>query len=172
MKKLLAILMVLSLSFTFASASSVNEILEAAAPSATEEPQATKPPVRIEAKEPYTIDVDLTKLSSTMVFGEVYNMLANSKDYVGKTIKMGGAYSSNFFDLTQKNYHYVVISDATACCQNGIEFVFDESLKYPEDYPKIGNYVEVVGVFDIYEELQTRYPYLKAVEIKEYPPLQ
>ncbi|NMD37350.1 MAG: hypothetical protein GYA87_01560 [Christensenellaceae bacterium] len=128
---------------------------------------AQKEPILVEAKEPYFIDVDLTKLSSTMVFGEVYNMLVNTQDYIGKTIKMGGMYSSNFFDLTQKNYHYVVISDAMACCQQGLEFVIEEERKYPEEYPQIGNYIEVVGVFGVYEELGTNYPYIKVLELKE-----
>lgn len=39
------------------------------------------------------IDVDLTKLSSTLVYAEVFNMLYSPEDYVGKTVKMNGAFS-------------------------------------------------------------------------------
>ena len=39
------------------------------------------------------IDVDLTKLSSTMVYSEVYNMLYTPDDYIGKTVKMKGAFA-------------------------------------------------------------------------------
>ncbi len=38
------------------------------------------------------IDVDLTTLSGTMVYSEVFNMIANPEDYVGKTIKMQGQF--------------------------------------------------------------------------------
>ena len=36
------------------------------------------------------VDVDLTALSSTMVYSEVFNMLNTPENYVGKTIKMTG----------------------------------------------------------------------------------
>ena len=39
------------------------------------------------------IDVDLTKLSSTMVYSEVYNMLYTPDDYIGQTVKMNGAFA-------------------------------------------------------------------------------
>ena len=33
-------------------------------------------------------DVDLTQLSSTLVYAEVYNMASNPQSYVGKTVRM------------------------------------------------------------------------------------
>lgn len=36
------------------------------------------------------IDVDLTKLSSSMVYAEVFNMMVQPQDYVGKQVKMAG----------------------------------------------------------------------------------
>ena len=38
------------------------------------------------------VDVDLTRLSSTMVYSEVYNMMNAPGDYIGKTIKMTGQF--------------------------------------------------------------------------------
>ena len=38
------------------------------------------------------VDVDLTRLSSTMVYSEVYNMMYAPDDYIGKTIKMTGQF--------------------------------------------------------------------------------
>ena len=35
-------------------------------------------------------DVDLTQLSSTLVYAEVYNMASNPQSYVGKTVRMKG----------------------------------------------------------------------------------
>ena len=38
------------------------------------------------------VDFDLTRLSSTMVYSEVYNMMNAPGDYIGKTIKMTGQF--------------------------------------------------------------------------------
>ena len=38
------------------------------------------------------VDVDLTRLSSTMLYSEVYNMMNAPGDYIGKTIKMTGQF--------------------------------------------------------------------------------
>ena len=45
-----------------------------------------------------------------------------------------------------------MISDATACCSQGIEFVLDGNYSYPEDYPSIGTEITVVGKFNYYTE--------------------
>lgn len=103
------------------------------------------------------IDVDLTALSSTMVYAEVNNMMQNPQSYVGKTVKLKGAYNASFFDQTQKYYHYVIISDATACCQQGLEFVWNGNHAYPADYPANGDEIEISGVFGSYEELGQMY---------------
>ena len=40
-----------------------------------------------------SIDVDLTKLSSTMVYSEVYAMMTAPGDYIGKQVKMNGQFA-------------------------------------------------------------------------------
>ena len=99
------------------------------------------------------IDVDLTVLSSTMVYGEVYQITTSPEDYLGKAIKMSGVYYSTYFDVTGLFYHYVVIEDAAACCAQGIEFVLSSDADYPDDYPLQESVIELVGVYDSYEEL-------------------
>ena len=69
------------------------------------------------------VDVDLTILSPTMVFAEVYNMLAAPDDYVGKVVKITGKYYSVNNENDGKTYFYVLIKDATACCEQGMEFI-------------------------------------------------
>ena len=34
------------------------------------------------------VDVDLTRLSSTMIYSEVYNMILTPENYIGKSVKM------------------------------------------------------------------------------------
>ena len=103
------------------------------------------------------IDVDLTVLSSTMVYSEVYNMMVTPEDYIGKTVKMKGQYAV-FHDETTGNYYFAcIIQDATACCAQGIEFVLTKDYTYPDDYPEADAEICVVGVFDTYQEGEYTY---------------
>lgn len=98
------------------------------------------------------IDVDLTVLSSTMVYSEVYSMMVLPGNYVGKTVKMNGVFASYHDEASDKYYFACVISDATACCSQGIEFVLTDEYSYPEDYPEEGGEICVIGTFDTYQE--------------------
>ncbi len=109
-------------------------------------------PVPVQASGTEGIDVDLTALSSTMVYAEVYQMMVDPESYVGKTVKMGGIFSDYEDEETGKTYFACIIMDATACCSQGIEFVLTEDYEYPRDYPKVGDDIEVTGVFETYEE--------------------
>lgn len=98
------------------------------------------------------IEVDLTKLSSTMVYSEVYNMVVTPDDYLGKRVKMSGTFGVYQDPSTEKYYYACLIADATACCSQGIEFVLEGDYSYPDDYPEVGSDITVAGVFDVYEE--------------------
>lgn len=97
-------------------------------------------------------DVDLTKLSSTMVYSEVYNMMMTPDKYMGKKVKMSGNFGIYQDETTGKIYFACLIADATACCSQGIEFVLDGDYSYPDDYPEINSLITVSGTFDTYEE--------------------
>lgn len=59
-------------------------------------PKEQETPGESEPSQPYAgkVDVDLTVLSSTMVYSEVYNMLYNDPaHYLGKTVKARGEFS-------------------------------------------------------------------------------
>ena len=45
-----------------------------------------------------------------------------------------------------------IIADAAACCAEGMEFVPEGDLTYPEDYPELGAEITVIGEFQSYEE--------------------
>ncbi len=102
-----------------------------------------------------TVDVDLTKLSSTMVYSEVYNMMTEPGSYLGKLVRMKGIFAYGEGD--ERYYFACVISDATACCAQGIEFVLKDERKFPEEYPLTGTEITVVGVFDTYMEGMYKY---------------
>ncbi len=99
------------------------------------------------ASAPSKVDVDLTTLSSTMVYSEVYNMVNTPDDYVGKVVKMKGA-AASFYDENEKQTYYAcIIKDATACCSQGLEYVLDDADSYPKDNEEI----TVVGEFQTYQ---------------------
>ena len=102
-----------------------------------------------------TVDVDLTKLSSTMVYSEVYNMMTEPDKYLGKRVRMRGSFA--YAEGDNRYYFACLISDATACCAQGIEFILKDERKFPEDYPSKGTEITVVGVFDTYMEGTYRY---------------
>ena len=103
------------------------------------------------------IDVDLTSLSSTMVYSEVYNMMLSPDDYIGKTIKMRGVSASLHDEASGKYYFACIVKDATACCSQGIEFVLNDDYTLPDDYPNDGTEVTVVGVFSTYMEGEVKF---------------
>lgn len=102
-------------------------------------------------------ELDLTTLSSTMVYSEVFNMMCEPEKYEGRKIKMDGVFAVYEDTVNNRNYYACIIQDATACCQQGIEFVLSEEKQYPADYPEIGSYLTVEGVFDTYEEDGMKY---------------
>lgn len=98
------------------------------------------------------VDVDLTRLSSTMVYSEVYNMMYAPDDYIGKTIKMTGQFVYYEDPDTKARYFTCIIGDAMACCSQGLEFVMEGDLAYPDDYPELGAEITVTGTFEVYTE--------------------
>lgn len=117
-------------------------------PAITEPPQASA----------NGVEVDLTMLSSTMVYSEVYNMLYNDPEsYLGKTVRARGEFS--IYQLVVDGVlqpdpvaYACIISDAAACCAEGMEFVLEGDLTYPDDYPELGTEITVIGEFQSYEE--------------------
>ena len=107
------------------------------------------------------LDVDLTKLSSTMVYSEVYNMMYTPDDYIGKTVKMKGQFAYYEDPETKAQYFACIIADATACCSQGLEFILTGEHTYPNDYPELGSEITVTGTFEVYTENGFQYCRLK-----------
>lgn len=182
MKKLLVLMICLSLALAFAGCAAnegasgkvgnkpagVNDVLESgmaaadatsahgsAEGNATAKPSAAPDTGTDNEKE--SVDVDLTVLSSTLVYSEVYNMMVTPGDYIGKTVKMNGAFDYYHDEATGKYYFACIIKDATACCASGIEFELAGEYVFPDDFPEVGDDVCVIGVFDTYTEGEYTY---------------
>jgi len=133
------------------------------------EPEQTQPAEALPDYEPAQtsgeLDVDLTTLSSTMVYSEVYNMMYEPDRYVGKRIKMNGQFAVYEDPNTGAVYTACIIMDATACCSQGLEFVLAGEKTYPNDYPELGSEITVTGTFQLYDENGATYCHLVDAEM-------
>ncbi len=117
------------------------------------------------ASEPLIVDLDLSELSGTVVYSQIYNMMYEPESYLGKVIKMAGYYSA--YEDTERGvvYHACVIPDATACCAQGIEFVWAGAHAWPDDYPEGGTDIIVTGRLETYDEDGHMYLHLVDAEL-------
>lgn len=120
---------------------------------------------RFAGKDGY--DVDLSDMSSTMVYAQVYDMVTSADSYTGKSVRAKGEFSYFKDEATGKEYFAVLIKDATACCAQGIEFVLEGDKKYPDDYPELGKEITVSGTFDHYMDGGYTYCQLLNADIED-----
>ena len=99
-----------------------------------------------------SVDLDLTSLSSTLIYAEVSNMMMEPLEYEGKTVKMEGICGTYQDPNTGKKYYACIIQDATQCCAQGREFVLDDDKYTESDYPAQGEEITVKGTFATYQE--------------------
>lgn len=105
------------------------------------------------------VDVDLTKLSSTMVYSVVFDMLTRASEYMGKKVRMIGLMSSYYDEEKDTTYYACIVQDATACCSQGIEFEVSDEMK--ESLPEDNSIITVVGTYDLYEDDGYNYAILR-----------
>ncbi len=160
---------------TYSSSASVNDIMKAAesentaksetvaesektsgaeaAQSAASSKTSGKTEIASSQKTGYDkMDVDLTELSSTLVYSGLYTIMSEPDKYNGKTIKMKGKYTFYHDDSVGKDYTACIVQDATACCALGLDFVLTDDYSFPKDYPKENEEITVMGVFELYPE--------------------
>lgn len=106
------------------------------------------------------VDLDLSAMSGTVVYAEVYNIVYSPSSYLGKTMRIKGSYAENYYAPTGKTYSYIVIADATACCSQGLEVELNG-----KSSPSYGDEIIVTGVFTSYEELGKTYYTVSATDI-------
>lgn len=155
MKKIIAIILTLVLALSFVACSKNSDKNDNSNSKTTTKINETT----TEAK---SVDLDLTELSSTLIYSEVYNMLITPDDYKGKNIKMKGQFNQYTDEQTGKTYNAVIIPDATACCQQGLEFELSD--KTNPNFEQ-GAEITVVGTFDTYSEGELLYCHLKNAKI-------
>lgn len=106
------------------------------------------------------VDVDLSQLSTTVAYSELYNIMVNSDEYLGKVIRLSGELGYYQDPDTGAEYVACIVSDSTACCALGLEFVLPGNPSYPDDYPDPGVTFTVTGTLSSYDEYGTTYYHL------------
>ncbi len=113
-----------------------------------------------------TIDLDLSQMSGTIAYAQVYQMVSEPENYVGKIIRMRG-----YFDVFEDQdtgivYTSCIIPDVAACCAQGFEFVWAGDHAWPDAYPKLGAYLTVTGRFETYLEDDWLYIHLVDAQVE------
>ena len=127
------------------------------------------PPGRIETTTtpaPSKVNLDLTKMSATMIYSTIFDMLIMPEDYVERIIKVKGWFETYTNPQTGEMYYAVVVPDATACCQQGLEFVWKGNHAYPDDFPKPGQNITVTGIYKMIENDGISYNYLEVINLE------
>ena len=173
MKKLLLLLICLALLSCKAKDKTDNTGLQAAAEAKntvaevreTTETSGLQPVVST-GSNTSKINLDLTKMSATMIYSTIFDMLIMPEDYIEKTIKLSGWFETYTDPQSGEMYYAVVVPDATACCQQGLEFVWPGDHKYPEDFPEIKQDITVTGIYKLIENDGITYNYLAVVNLE------
>lgn len=108
------------------------------------------------------VDLDLSRLSGTVVYSQIYDMVINPSAYMGKRIRVRGSFNYFKDPSTQREYFAAVIADATACCAQGIEFIWGGEHVYPSDYPPPSTEITVTGTLDTY--IENGFTYLQLLD--------
>ena len=103
-------------------------------------------------EEPAAVELDLSAMSTTVVYSQLYNMWGNPEPYVGKIVKMAGCYTYTENPELGIVYHACYVPDATACCTQFLEFVRPDGYNWPADYPEADANIVVTGRLETYEE--------------------
>ena len=93
-------------------------------------------------------DIDLSRMSGTMIYGQVNQMVMYPKRYIGKHIKMKGIFSSYYDEELERRFYGCVIQDALAYCSQGLAFELAKPREFPKEYPAEGDIIIVEGDFD------------------------
>lgn len=116
------------------------------------------------------IDVDLNNLNANVVYSQVFLMMTEPDKFIGKRIRMSGQF--NVYAAQEGNpsgvteYYAIIIADAQACCQQGIEFVWPGHT-YPDGFPEVKSNASVTGIFEVYEENGKKYCRLVADSVEQ-----
>ncbi len=104
--------------------------------------------------------LDISVMKGDLAYSTVFDMMNNPETYIGRKVKMQGLFTAFLDEETGNQYFACIIPDATACCSQGIEFVWEGNHSWPEDYPELDDEITVEGTFETYYEDEYLYCHL------------
>ncbi len=110
-------------------------------------------------------DSDVVELTEDMYVTYINEIYTNSEDYLGRTIKLEGMFASAYDESSGANYTYVY-RVGPGCCGNdgsmcGFEFTWGGEM------PENGDWIEVIGTLDEYEQNGVAYLTLRAKSVRK-----
>ncbi|HHU03176.1 MAG TPA: hypothetical protein GXZ91_08635 [Christensenellaceae bacterium] len=108
--------------------------------------------------EPLTIQHDLSRLSSTMAYAQLYDMLCNPEQYVGSAVKLKGPYMP-YQSEDGEIMHFILVFDMQGCCELSLEMLPTRGANI--EYPEMNTEIEVEGLFDICNDNGLRFVALR-----------
>lgn len=152
MKKILIFMLCAALAFSFSACGKRSEKSTGADTDIFKE-EVNYEPTQTPTEAPPVIEddstVDLTNVSNMIAYAELFSMAMSPEEYVGKTVKLTGVYSSFFDENLNYTYRACTVSDNTSCCAQGIYFELGETAD-PSRLPENGEEVTIEGEFQLY----------------------
>ncbi len=111
------------------------------------------------------VDLDLSRMTGAVVYAQIYQMAVHPEEYIGKIVRLAGWFDVVTDSATGMVYTVCYIPDASACCAQGVEFVWAGGDDFSRDYPQPGQDIIVTGRFETYFENDWEYMRLADAEL-------
>ena len=109
------------------------------------------------------VDLDLTTMSSTMIFAQISDVVFNVQNYLGTSLRLNGTFQlwQDSNTETKKNIYVVMVWDAMGCCPQGIELRLPEGMEKPKDLSDI----QVEGIISLRNVDKYQYLYIDVTDL-------
>lgn len=91
----------------------------------------------------------IIEMKEDMFVAQSNDIFINSEDYIGKTIKLEGIFQEDYLEETNTIY-YSVIRYGPGCCETDVNVGLE--VRGDMKYPAENEWVEAVGILELYEE--------------------
>lgn len=107
---------------------------------------------------------DVINITEKMYVTYINEIYTNATDYLGKTIKIQGMFTSEYCEPTKTTYYYVYRTGPGCCGNDGSMCGFE--FTYKGDIPNKNEWIEVIGTLRTYEEEGNTYLTLDVCSLK------
>ena len=97
------------------------------------------------------VDIDCTKLSSTLAYNKVYQIMYDPTEFAGQRVKIKGTFSKGTITGGGNQHYFVDVYDNTACCSAWLTFTWSGHA-YPDEFPTNGEEITVTGKITTFTE--------------------